>query len=130
MKAERVLGWVRRGVLFAALALVLYGWRRFDVVVLPEGALSPLHGIHAGDRLLVDRHARPATGEADWLFRSAEGALLLGRAKAAPPGHALGADELWIEFERSVPGLADSRSLGPVPAQRLVGRVVLVLPGG
>lgn len=128
MKSERALAWVRRGLLFVVLGLLAYGWRRFDVVALPEGALSPLHGIHPGDRLLVDRHARPAAGESDWLYRVAGGALLLGRSKAAPAGVTLGADELWLEFERELPGLADSRTQGPIPATALEGRVVLVLP--
>lgn len=128
MKADRVLGWVRRVLLLGVLGLCAYAWRRFDVVALPEGALSPLHGIHPGDRLLVDRRARPEAGEADWLFRGADGALLLGRSKAPPAGHTLGADELWLEFEREVPGLQDSRARGPVSAGELEGRVVLVFP--
>jgi hypothetical protein len=121
-------------VLFVTLAAVLYGITRFDVVQLPEGALSPLHGIHAGDRLLIDRHARRgAVGEA-WLFRGAEDELLLGRAseppaELAPEARAeLTAGALWLCFEREVPGLADSRSLGPIEPQRRAGRVVLVLP--
>lgn len=128
MKAERWLSWTRRVVLFAVTGLILYGWRRFDVVTLPEGALSPLHGIHAGDRLLVDRHARPSRQEADWLFRDAHGVLLLGRAKSPPAGQALVEDELWLEFERELEGLEDSRDFGPVRAEALEGRVVLVLP--
>jgi len=123
-----VLFWARRFVILAAGGLVLYGWKRFDVVSLPEGALSPLHGIHAGDRLLIDRRARPGSGEENWLFRDAHGTLLLGRSMAAPADRQLARDELWLEFEREVPGLADSRSLGPVAASALVGRVVLVLP--
>ena len=129
MNAARTLSWIRRAVLLVVLLLLTYGWRRFDVVRLPEGALSPLFGIHAGDRLLIDLHARPRAQESDWLFRDAEGTLLLGRSKAVPAGHAaLGAEQLWIEFEREIPGLADSRTRGPVPAADLVGRVVFVLP--
>ena len=125
---------IRRAVLFVALALVLYGIARFDVVLLPEGALSPLHGIHGGDRLLIDRHARRgAVGEA-WLFRDAAGTLLLGRAEEPPAGlapdaqAALERGALWLRFEREVPGLADSRSLGPIAAEARAGRVILVLP--
>lgn len=128
MKAEIWLARVRRVVIFLVLGLILYGWRRFEVITLPAGALSPLYGIHAGDRLLVDRHADPTPGEADWLFRDAHGTLLLGRAKEPPPGARLEGEELWIEFERPVEGLEDSRTLGPVRAEALEGRVVLVLP--
>lgn len=128
MNAARTLSWIRRAVLFAVFGLVLYGWRRFDVVTLPEGARSPLFGIHPGDRLLVDRSAEPGTDEEDWLYHDAEGALLLGRTKVPPPGTALGPGELWLEFEREVPGLADSRTAGPVPRAALAGRVIFVLP--
>jgi len=130
MIAPRTLAWIRRGVLFVVLGLLLYGWRRFDVVTLPEGALSPLFGIHPGDRLLVDRHAQADGPGQDWLFRDAAGALLLARSRPAPPGRTLPTGALWLEFEREIPGLADSRTNGPVPAAALAGRVVVVLPGG
>jgi hypothetical protein len=125
---------IRRVVLFVATAAVLYAFARFDIVLLPEGALSPLHGIHGGDRLLVDRHARRGAVGETWLFRDARGTLLLGRAESPPPGLApealaqLAQGALWLRFEREVPGLADSRALGPIPSGARVGRVILVLP--
>jgi hypothetical protein len=132
--ATRFLRRVRRVILFVALASVLYAAARFDVVRLPERALSPLHGIHAGDRLLVDRRARGGAPEEIWLFHGPAGELLLGRARAAPDGLAqdahteLAAGALWLESEREIPGVADSRELGPIAPAALVGRVVLVLP--
>ncbi|HEX6882582.1 MAG TPA: hypothetical protein VF530_04320 [Planctomycetota bacterium] len=135
MKAPgEILRTARRVVLFVALALVLYGVARFDLVLLPEGARSPLYGLHAGDRLLVDRHARHGAEEETWLYRGAAGELLIGRATAPPAGlepaarAALAAGGLWIVAERDVPGVADSRTLGPIPAEGRVGRVLLVLP--
>ncbi|MEQ1892464.1 MAG: hypothetical protein ABL998_07995 [Planctomycetota bacterium] len=129
MKPARMLAWARRVLLFAVIGLLLYGWRRFDVVTLPEGAHSPLFGIHPGDRLLVDRRAEPGAGEENWLYRDGAGALLLGRTKGAHEGvAALEAGQVWLEFEREVPGLADSRTNGPVPRSALAGRVVFVLP--
>ncbi len=125
---------IRRVTLFVTLAALLYALTRFDVVRLPEGALSPLFGIHAGDRMLVDRHARRgAAGEA-WLFRSPSGELLLGRAVVPPAGLTSEAREqlargaLWLCFEHEIPGLADSRTLGPIPSSARAGRVVFVLP--
>jgi hypothetical protein len=129
-----VLRTVRRVVLFVALALVLYGVARFDLVLLPEGARSPLYGLHAGDRLLVDRHARRGAADETWLYRGAEGELLIGRA-TSPPAElepaaraALAAGGLWLVAERPVPGVADSRTLGPIPGEARVGRVLFVLP--
>jgi hypothetical protein len=125
---------LRRLVLVLVGAALLYGYVRFDVVLLPEGALSPLYGIHAGDRLLVDRRARTGAPGETWLFRGPEQALLLGRVEEPPAslaGEPLAAVEqgaLWILFERAVPGLADSSELGPIAPEALVGRVVLVLP--
>jgi hypothetical protein len=131
MNAAKTLFWSRRVVLFAVLGLLLYGWKRFDVITLPEEARSPLFGVHPGDRLLIDRRAQPGPGEEDWLYRDAAGALLLGRKKAPPPeSPPLGEDEFWLEFEREVAGLGDSRMHGPVPRASLAGRVVLVLPRG
>lgn len=125
---------IRRVLLFLTLAAVLYGFARFDVVLLPAGALSPVYGVHAGDRLLVDRHARDGAPGELWLFRGPDGVLLLGRA-AEPPAELgpaargeLARGALWLRFERAVPGLGDSRELGPIPAEARAGRVVFVLP--
>ena len=135
MKAPgEVLRRVRRVVLFVALALVLYGVARFDLVLLPEGARSPLYGLHAGDRLLVDRHARRGGEDETWIYRGTAGELLVGRTTAPPGGlppaarAALEAGGLWIVAERDIPGVADSHTLGPIPAEGRVGRVLLVLP--
>lgn len=125
---------IRRVLLFVSLASVLYAFARFDVVLLPVGALSPVYGVHAGDRMLVDRHARQgALGEL-WLFRGQDGVLLLGRVAERPAEladearAALARGALWLRFERDVPGLADSRELGPIRPEARAGRVVLVLP--
>ena len=131
--AELVRG-ARRALLFASVALLLYGLARFDVVRLPEGARSPLHGVHAGDRLLVDRHARRGAEGELWLYRGPAGELLIGRASAPPPGlaaaqrQALESGALWLVHERELEGLADSRGLGPIAAEARLGRVILVLP--
>jgi len=129
-----ILRTVRRVVLFVALALVLYGVARFDLVQLPEGARSPLYGLHAGDRLLVDRHARRGAEGETWLYRGAEGELLIGRAAPPPTGLAPAAHAaleqggLWLVAEREVPGVPDSRTLGPIGGAARVGRVLFVLP--
>jgi hypothetical protein len=132
--AERALRAARRVVLALTLAAVLYALARFDLVQLPDGARSPLYGVHPGDRLFVDRLARsPRPGEA-WLFRAPDGALRLGRC-GEPPGAlpereraALAGGAAWLLSEREVPGLADSRVLGAIAPEALEGRVVLVLP--
>lgn len=131
---ERWLARARRVLLLSATGLVLYGWTRFDLVVLPAGAVSPLFGIHAGDRLLVDRRPDPPGAGADVLYRAPDGRLLLGRTAelpvdAGPEARARVADgALWVLFDREVEGVPDSRSLGPIAPDALQGRVVLVLP--
>ncbi len=134
IEPARFLRALRRACLALAVLLAGYLVLRFDVVELPEGARSPLYGIHPGDRLLVDRYRRlPATGEAV-LYRGERGELLLGRATAppqdlpAPAAQAIGAGALWILSECADVPAPDSRELGPIPPERVVGRVVLVLP--
>jgi hypothetical protein len=131
---ERWLARTRRVVLLLVTGLLLYGWTRFDVVVLPEGALSPLYGIHAGDRLLVDRRAGKPLPGSDVLYRGPDGSLLLGRTDE-PPGDLapemkaqLAGEACWVLLDRSLEGIPDSRSLGPIPSSAIEGRVVLVLP--
>lgn len=131
---ERWLGRIRRVVLLVATSLVLYAWARFDVVVLPEGAVSPLYGIHPGDRLLVDRRPGALGSGSDVLYRAPDGRLLLGRT-AEPPADAgaeararLAEGARWVLLDRPVEGVPDSRTLGPIQPEALVGRVVLVLP--
>lgn len=124
----------RRVVLFLTVALMLYGIARFDLVLLPEGARSPLHGLHPGDRLLVDRHARSGVEGDVWLYRGPGQELLLARVTTPPDGlaererAALAEGALWLCFERELPDLADSRTLGPIGPEARVGRVVFVLP--
>lgn len=134
MIPARFLARVRRVILLLVVGSGLYGALRFDVVTLPSGALSPLYGIHAGDRMLVDRRARQGARDQIWLYRGPKGELLLGRVTEPEPGltaearAALDAGALWLGVERSLPGVPDSRELGPIAREALVGRVVFVFP--
>lgn len=134
MIPARLLARVRRVILFLVVGSALYGATRFDVVSLPEGALSPLYGIHAGDRMLVDRHAGEGALDQIWLYRGPAGQLLLGRVTEPPESldeagrAALRDGALWLGVERSLPGVPDSRELGPIPRAARVGRVVFVFP--
>jgi hypothetical protein len=125
---------VRRWILFLAVGSALYGFARFDVVLLPVGAWSPLYGVHAGDRLLVDRHTKSGFPGALWLFHDPKGTLLLGREGVPPPDlapearAALEAGARWLCFDRPVPELEDSATLGPIAASACAGRVLFVLP--
>lgn len=131
---ERWLARTRRVTLTIAGLLVLYAWTRFDVVVLPEGAVSPLYGIHAGDRLLVDRRPGAFGPGSDVLYRGPEGRLLLGRTTelpqdATPEARAeMSGGAHWVQFDREIEGVPDSRTLGPIASAAIEGRVVLVLP--
>lgn len=138
ISSARFLARVRRVIFALVLASAGYGFVRFDLVALPSGAHSPLYGIHPGDRLLVDRHARHADLDQVWLYRGRAGELWLGRVSTPPAvldegaqaGLASGA--LWLVAERalghSASEPADSRSIGPIPSSALAGRVLFVLP--
>lgn len=134
IEPQRALRLARGITLLLALGLVGYGVLRFDVVQLPEGARSPLYGVHGGDRLLVDRRVRGGRLDAVVLFRARSGELLLGRVSTPPaePAPALEAalrtGALWILSDRLDVPAPDSDELGPIPAEDVVGRVVLVLP--
>jgi hypothetical protein len=124
----------RRAVLLLSVGLAFYAYARFDIVRLPSEALSPLYGIHPGDRLLIDRHARAGSVGEAWLYRGARHELLLGRAVRAPrelpegQRAALAAGALWLTSERAVGATSGSDELGPIPRTALEGRVLLVLP--
>ncbi len=131
MKQSDVIRLLRRGRLLAYVvigALVTYGFLRYDLANLPAEGCSPLHGLEPGSRIVLDRWCgRPLPGAAVF-FEGAGGELLLGRV--AEPGETLvlGPDALWILSERAdCPG-RDSRTLGPIPTKKVVGRVAAVLP--
>lgn len=131
---KRFLGRARRLILFATIASALYGYARFDIVTLPEGALSPLYGIHPGDRMLLDRRAHVGAPGEVWLYRGPDERLLLGRALPAPESladearQAMERGALWLAAERDLPGIPDSRQLGPIAREARVGRVLFVFP--
>lgn len=122
----RALFWLRRGLLlYVACGLLYLGWR-FEVQQLPSAGVSPLLDYRPGANLLIDlRRLGAQAGEA-LLFRDESGRLLLGRLAHKP------ADELrpglWLLADDPQAALPDSRSLGPIPEQRVVGRVVCALP--
>lgn len=125
--ARQILYWARRGVLLYALFGALYLNWRFDVQTLPREGLSPLMEYRPGCHLLIDRRRLEGREGEALLFRDDLGRLLIGRVAEAPaaetrPGIYLLADNPEL-------ALPDSRSLGPIAPQRIVGRVVCALPG-
>lgn len=122
----RALFWLRRGLLlYVACGLLYLGWR-FELQQLPRGGVSPLLDYRPGANLLVDRRKLAAQAGEALLFRDESGRLLLGRLAQKPidesrPG-------LWVLADDPLAQLPDSRSLGPIPAERVVGRVVCALP--
>ena len=129
---------LRARVALYVLVVVAVGglvWR-FDVVGLPSEGCSPLFDLDPGDRLLVDVRPPKIARDDAVLFQEpgAAGELLLGRVGDAPAdvspaqASALAAGALWIVHERpECPG-RDSRTFGPLPADAVAGRVVMVLP--
>ena len=130
---RRFLVLFRRTSLGLALVGLLWLVWRFDLITLPGEARSPLVEVPPGAKLLVDRRPRPAEVGDVLFFRSADGALLLGRVVEPPPGltaeaeAALAAGAWWIEGDAPGLPLVDSRLLGPIPAERIEGRMLLYL---
>lgn len=122
----RALFWLRRGLLlYAACGLLYLGWR-FELQKLPGEGISPLLDYRPGALLLIDRRKLAAQAGEALLFRDESGRLLLCRLAQKPvdesrPG-------LWVLADDPLAQLPDSRSLGPIPAERVVGRVVCALP--
>lgn len=122
----RALFWLRRGVLLYALGGVLYLSWRFEVQTLPREGVSPLVAYRPGAHLLVDRRRLGAQPGEALLFRDDLGRLLLGRLAPMPAGETRAG--LWLLADDEQAQLPDSRSLGPIAAERVVGRVVCALP--
>lgn len=125
-RQARVLLWARRAVfLYAALGALYLGWR-FELMTLPAEGVSPLREYRPGTRLLVDRsHREGREGEA-LLYRDDLGRLLLGRLATTPSGETRSG--LWLVTDAEGGELPDSRTLGPISPERVVGRVVCALP--
>lgn len=101
----------------------IYG--RFDLLTLPSEGCTPLYDLEPGDRVLVDRRpAQLAVGHGV-LFSSGDGRLLLGRVSDAA---AVAAGEYWIETDDPACPGDDSRALGPIPRDRVRGRILFPLP--
>jgi len=118
--------------LFAAAAVVYLAWR-FDTVTLPEEGCSPVRSLQPGARLFVDLHPGVIVDGDRLLFSDENGELLLGVVaplpESAPPEFAerAAAGELWIVADDPTCPARDSRALGPIPLDRVAGRVFLAL---
>ena len=113
---------VRRLVLAYALVALGYLLWRFDVQTLPAEGCSPLLGIRPGAHLLVDRRSRRFREGEILLFRDGTGRLLLARVAQAPPG--VEASERWVLTDNPACPGEDSKTLGAVPLDRCVARVL------
>ena len=131
---------VRRGLARArigvyalvAVAIVYFAWR-YDTLKLPSEGCSPIRSIAPGARIFVDLHPGELHLGDRMIFRAADGELLLG-VIAEPPASAppeylarVAAGELWIVADDPTCPARDSRALGPIPAERIAGRVFLSL---
>lgn len=144
MSGKRARGWIARSriVLYALLlAVVGYHAWRYELVRLPAEGCSPLGEFAPGTRLVIDRAGpTPTIGDAV-LYRAPEG-ILLGRVSRSPadagegrarPGAGASSpagtgSALWIlKDRRDCPG-SDSRQLGALPVEALLGRVAGTLP--
>lgn len=121
----RLLRTLRRVVLAVAFLGAYYLFSRYTLFDLPTEGCSPLWNVAPGDRLVLDTWERePSVGDGV-VVRAADGSLHLGRVLAAPAGTDTGA--LWIGYDdANCPGY-DSSLSGAIPAEDVVGRILLVL---
>ncbi|MEM7309745.1 MAG: hypothetical protein AAF682_23925 [Planctomycetota bacterium] len=128
-----ILRRARIGLYVVAAAAVLYLSLRFDVTGLPTEGCTPVRDIPPGSRLVVDLHASTLFEGDAVLFRAADDELLLGLVGVLPPtapetfAERVGAGELWIVADNESCPARDSRALGPIPRDRVVGKVFLSL---
>jgi len=118
---RRVLTWLRRAVMLAALGGVGYIALRFDSVVVPAGT-DPELGLAPGERLVVDRHPRKFH-IGDHVFHvDADGGRGLLRIVEVPAA---------LDVAGSTASLRAVGLAGPpreLSRDAIVGRVVLVWP--
>ena len=119
MEPSRILPWARRATLIVAAVAGIYIWNRFEVFDLPEEGCSPLLSLAPGTTLWVDTRPRGyAVGDVVF-FESAGGDVLIAMVDSIPAE-----DSYWVLTDNpDCPG-ADSSELGPIPAERMRGRVV------
>ena len=126
-RARQILVWTRRAVLLYAVCGAVYLYWRFDVQSLPREGDSPLLAFRPGAQLLIDRKHKDGRAGDVLLFRDELGRLLLGRV-SAPPSPQTRAG-VWLLADNPQVSLLDSRTLGPIARNHIVGRVVCALPG-
>ncbi|HED65824.1 MAG TPA: hypothetical protein ENJ09_09750 [Planctomycetes bacterium] len=133
-RIARLLARARIVLYVGLVGFVLYFQWRYDLTRLPPGGVSPLTDIQPGHRLVVDMHFRAPEPGAAVLYRGRGERLLLGRVSDPPeslaPEEAARCrdDARWIVKEVAEAAGEDSMLLGPISLERIVGRVVIVLP--
>ena len=134
-RARRFLLRARIAVWVFALLAAAYLWLRFESIRLSEDGCSPVRALAPGDRLIYDKRPGRLTAGDVLIFRGPDDELLLGISRAVPASapsdmHAeFEAGMLWIEGDATGCPSLDSRSMGPIDPDRVVGRLVYSLGG-
>lgn len=134
MKRNSFLKRARIVVYVLVLVVVGYHVLRYDLLRLPDGYCSPIARFSPGDRLLVDRWTEAYQVDDPVLFRSLDDKMLLGVVRELPPSApdemhlSVAEGALWIVTTAAdCPG-TDSRRLGPIHPDDMVGRIAMRLP--
>lgn len=123
---QRVLGTALAAVaIFAAGAAVWIG-SRFEFLSLPREGCTPIRGLQPGARLLVDRSPSLLADGRVVLWRGSDEAVHLGRLAPAP--QPIAPDQVWIVVDDPDCPAPQSSSVGPIPRERVAGRVLMTLP--
>ncbi|MEX1023833.1 MAG: hypothetical protein WD226_02045 [Planctomycetota bacterium] len=132
--SAQLLRRARIAIYVGVLVVVAYFILRYDMVGLPGEGCSPLVALTPGERLVVDRWVGEPELGALLLFSDGADEILLGKLStlphSAPPRMhaAIERGSYWIVTDApDCPG-RDSRVMGPIEPDDVVGRILFSLP--
>ena len=128
----RVGDLLRRGVLVVAIVGLVYLYKRYELLGIPEGQCSPMLGIEPGMTLLLDR--RPVDEHLYLgdlvIYELPDGKVSYARI-SRPPGTEPGTRRIeagfWLLGDNPDCPLPDSRSEGVFPLESISARVLFPL---
>lgn len=126
MTPKRLMGLLRRVVMVLVLAGAGYLLVRFDGMRLALDSPSPLLRFSPGDSLLLDRYPQGIEVDDSVLYAGPDGRHHLGLILELRKVE--GVTQFWLGHDAPDLVAPDSRTLGWVDGEWIVGRVIMVWP--